>query len=175
MCRKANRKAKTDSYEKSLYGNGYRPKPTYHKKGKLKSLTEPEVRPNFALFAVLLFIAVIALIVIAGIISAKNPNSSYGSSYVQQSQASYSFRDSQSLEEHYYKHGQSMGFSSPEDYEVAAVRVIQNPNSLKKTEAEDGDYVYYLQSTNEIVFVSPGGTIKTYFKPDDGIAYFNRQ
>ena len=46
---------------------------------------------------------------------------------------------------------------------------------VRKTEAEDGDDVYYIESTNEFVVVSADGYIRTYFKPDSGIRYYNRQ
>ena len=42
-------------------------------------------------------------------------------------------------------------------------------------EKEDGDDVYYIQDTNEFVVVSTDGYIRTYFNPDDGIDYYNRQ
>lgn len=35
--------------------------------------------------------------------------------------------------------------------------------------------VYYVESTNEFVIVSTDGYIRTYFKPDAGISYYNRQ
>lgn len=79
------------------------------------------------------------------------------------------------LNEHYQKHGVEMGFSSASSYEAAARSVVENSNSLHKLEAEDGDDVYYLESTNELVVVSKDGYIRTYFKPEDGIAYYNRQ
>ena len=68
-----------------------------------------------------------------------------------------------------------MGFSSASAYEAAAVRVVEDSDSLHKLEAEDGDDVYYLERTNELVIVSTDGYIRTYFKPDDGIEYYNRQ
>lgn len=86
-----------------------------------------------------------------------------------------SFRSEYLLNQHYEKHGIDMGFASPEEYETAACMVIANPDALHKTEAEDGDDVYYLESTNEIVMVSKDGYIRTYFWPEDGIDYFNRQ
>ena len=79
------------------------------------------------------------------------------------------------LNEHFQKHGVEMGFSSASAYEEAAREVVQDSNSLHKIEAEDGDDVYYLKSTNELVIVSTDGYIRTYFKPEDGIAYYNRQ
>ena len=85
------------------------------------------------------------------------------------------FRSSQLLEEHYEKHGIEMGFASAEDYEAAAEKVVLNDRALHKEEKEDGDDVYYLESTNELVIVSTDGYIRTYFEPEDGLEYFKRQ
>lgn len=85
------------------------------------------------------------------------------------------FRSDELLNEHYEKHGVEMGFSSAEEYEEAASDVVENEDALQKTEAEDGDMVYYLEDTNEFVIVSPDGYIRTYFLPEDGIDYYNRQ
>jgi len=87
----------------------------------------------------------------------------------------YSFRNDGLLESHYEKHGEDMGFASPEEYEAAANKVIDDEDVLHKIEAEDGDDVYYLEETNEFVVVSTDGYIRTYFYPNDGIEYFNRQ
>lgn len=87
----------------------------------------------------------------------------------------YTFRKHKHLQEHYEKHGIEMGFSSPEEYQAAASAVAENPNSLHKLEAEDGDDVYYLEATNEFVIVSTDGYLRTYFCPNDGKAYFDRQ
>lgn len=85
------------------------------------------------------------------------------------------FRNENLLNEHYKKHGIEMGFATADAYEQAAAAVVGNSEALHKTEAEDGDDVYYLVSTNELVIVSTDGYIRTYFKPDDGIKYYNRQ
>ena len=87
----------------------------------------------------------------------------------------YFFRNRDLLDQHFEKHGKEMGFSTPEEYEAAASAVINNPDALYKTEAEDGDGVYYLESTNEFVVLSTDGYIRTYFNPGDGKAYFDRQ
>ena len=87
----------------------------------------------------------------------------------------YTFRSEKLLLSHYEKHGLEMGFDSAKAYEAAANQVIQNPDVLHKLEAEDGDDVYYLEATNEFVVVSTDGYIRTYFNPDSGIDYFNRQ
>ena len=68
-----------------------------------------------------------------------------------------------------------MGFSSASAYVAAASAVVSNPASLHKIEAEDGDDVYYLEATNEFVVVSTDGYIRTYFNPNGGKDYFDRQ
>ena len=85
------------------------------------------------------------------------------------------FANDKLLKQHYEKHGKEMGFDSPEEYEAAANDVVYNSMTMHKTEAEDGDDVYYLESTNEFVIVSTYGYIRTYFQPADGLAYYNRQ
>ena len=85
------------------------------------------------------------------------------------------FASKKLLEDHYKKHGIEMGFASAAEYLAAANRVVANPASLHKLEAEDGDDVYYLEATNEFVVVSTKGYIRTYFLPSGGKAYFDRQ
>ena len=88
---------------------------------------------------------------------------------------SYYFRSSKLLEQHFEKHGKEMGFSSAKDYEKAASDVINNPKALNKTEKEDGDYVYYIEETNEFVILSTDGYIRTYFYPSAGKKYYDKQ
>ena len=87
----------------------------------------------------------------------------------------YRFRNYKLLDQHYEKHGIEMGFASREDYEKAASDVINNPKALHKTESEDGDYVYYVEATNEFVVLSKDGYIRTYFLPSQGKKYYDRQ
>ena len=67
-----------------------------------------------------------------------------------------------------------MGFGSEDAYLRAANNVISNPAALHKLEAEDNDHVYYVEATDEIVFLSQDGYIRTYFKCG-GRDYFDRQ
>ena len=87
----------------------------------------------------------------------------------------YSFRKAEYLQEHFEKHGDEFGYTSADEYLAGANRVVVAPGVLHKLEAEDGDDVYYLESSNEFVIVSTDGYIRTYFKPNDGKAYFDRQ
>lgn len=87
----------------------------------------------------------------------------------------YYFKNKNLLNQHYEKHGIEMGFDSAESYEKAASDVINNPSALTKTEQEDGDYVYYIEETNEFVILSTNGFIRTYFLPSAGKKYFDKQ
>lgn len=107
-------------------------------------------------------------------------NKPYGNASEEEYQSSYDetvyyFRNEDRLEEHYEKHGIEMGFDSAESYEAAANDVIHNPSALHKYEAEDGDEVFYVEATNDFVIVSTDGYIRTYFRPDRGIDYYNKQ
>ena len=103
--------------------------------------------------------------------SSEEQNSASGSD----NEEEYHFRNNKLLEEHFDKHGKEMGFSTAESYEKAASKVAENPDSLHKTEKDDGDDCYYLEKTNEFVIVSTDGYIRTYFTPDSGKKYYDKQ
>lgn len=94
---------------------------------------------------------------------------------LEDTEPTYNFRNAQYLTEHFQKHGSEFPYDTEEEYLQGANKVINHPDSLHKLEAEDGDDVYYLESTNEFVIVSTDGYIRTYFKPSKGIDYYNRQ
>ena len=91
----------------------------------------------------------------------------------------YHFRNEKLLNQHFEKHGSEFesdfGYKTAEEYEKGASDVINNPEALFKTEAEDGDGVYYIEETNEFVILSTDGYIRTYFRPSGRINYFNKQ
>ena len=87
----------------------------------------------------------------------------------------YRFRNENLRSQHYDKHGREMGFPSEAAYEEAASDVVLNPAALHKIEKEDGDDCYYLEATNDFVVVSRDGYIRTYFRPDSGKSYFDKQ
>ena len=89
--------------------------------------------------------------------------------------ASYSFRSKKLKDQHYQKHGIEMGFADADAYEAAANEVVSDPSSLHKTEKEDGDDVYYRERDNAFVVVSTDGYIRTYFYPNGGKAYYDKQ
>ena len=87
----------------------------------------------------------------------------------------YRFRNEKLLNEHFEKHGGEFGYSSATEYETAASKVINDVRALHKLEKEDGDDVYYIEETNEFVILSSDGYIRTYFKPNSGIKYHEKQ
>lgn len=92
-------------------------------------------------------------------------------------QTQYHFRSEKTLREHFQKHGGEFGdmYATMEEYEAGASRVINDPSALTKREKEDNDYVYYIEDTNEFVILSTDGYIRTYFKPNAGKKYYDRQ
>lgn len=93
----------------------------------------------------------------------------------------FEFKTRQNAIDHFNKHRSEFNYQSVDEYVEGANRVINNPNALYKTEKEDGDYIYYLQTTKEIVFISRikdyrnRHFIRTYFRPSSGLEYFQRQ
>lgn len=152
-----------------------------------KAVTGKEVPKKKGLKAVISII-VVAVLAVAGIFfgplgctqqddSAVNDATS--GVQVEQSEdvttTEYEFRTEDLKESHFEKHGIDMGFESADEYEDAAEAVINNINALHKTESEDGDDIYYLETSNEFVVVSTDGYIRTYFEPSDGMSYYERQ
>ncbi len=166
-CRDANRKTKAGMNRENIQKN-------YNKDITVDTYTVMKNKKGNRQFYLL--VSLLVVIILGGVVlfssgdSSGNHNTGSVNNY---QQSSYSFSSEEALNSHFQKHGYEFGYTSAEQYLQGAISVIENPSSLKKTE-DDGDYVYYLQSTNEIVFVSPSGVIRSYFKPSDGIAYFNR-
>ncbi len=173
-CRDANRKAKaamSGDNSKKNYTNisvDYETNKQYQQKVKGKA-------------SPFHYIVALLIIVVIGLVTAKFGDFANPENYIDkpdnnaQQQFEYNFASADLLQSHFNKHGDEFGYNTPEEYLKGANDVINNPSALHKVQAEDGDDCYYLQSTNEFVVVSPDGNIKTYFKPDDGIEYFNRQ
>lgn len=93
----------------------------------------------------------------------------------QQIEIDHEFRSDDLLTSHFEKHGGEFDYNNKEEYLAGANAVIDSNEALHKTEAEDGDEIFYLPDTNEIVFMSKDGYIRSYFRPDDGMDYYNRQ
>lgn len=95
----------------------------------------------------------------------------------EQEEISYTFRNQELYDSHFEKHRAEFGNITKEEYLQKANELINSdsPDVLHKTEKEDGDYLFYNQKTNEFLVLSTDGYIRTYFKPDDGMNYWERQ
>lgn len=80
------------------------------------------------------------------------------------------------FDSHYNKHASEFGDISKEEYLKGADDLINNTSNdiLTKTRT-NGDSIFYNPATNEFAVKSVDDYIRTYFKPSDGIDYFNRQ
>ena len=89
----------------------------------------------------------------------------------------YSFRSKKLFESHFGKHGSEFGSITKEEYLKLANDLLNSdsPSVLHKTEKEDGDYVYFDTETGYFLVLSTDGYIRTFFIPDKGIDYYNRQ
>ncbi|MBE6835682.1 MAG: hypothetical protein E7515_05460 [Ruminococcaceae bacterium] len=88
----------------------------------------------------------------------------------------YGFKNKKSLNDHFEKHGADTYCKTAEEYLEKANAVINNPDALTKIESDegDGDRIFYIEETDEIVFLSTDGFIRTYFICS-GKDYFDRQ
>lgn len=93
--------------------------------------------------------------------------------------ATLNFRSEERLEEHYQEHvveNGEFGDISMEDYlQGARMLFSETPAEVQIKQEEDGDWLYYDVVTNEFGVLSADGYIRTFFKPSDGQAYFERQ
>ncbi len=91
-------------------------------------------------------------------------------------EGSISFRNQDLLDSHYNKHANEFGDISKEEYLKRAGNLINSTSDDILTKIRtNGDIIFYNPNTNEFAVKSADGYIRTYFKPSDGIDYFNRQ
>ena len=85
----------------------------------------------------------------------------------------YTFYNTESMVNHYVKHGDETDCKSMEDYLYKANMVAINKGNLTKRQKKDGDLVYYNPQTNEFVVIAQAGYLRTYFKTS--LNYYNKQ
>ncbi len=145
---------------------------------KIKNASVAEKRHKNTILTIVFIILVIlisAITYFTGDLSTNTSTNAADTTTETTDEVQYTFRSDEQLQSHYEKHGVDMGFESAEEYEKAASAVVNNEDALHKTESEDGDDVYYIEDTNEFVIVSTDGYIRTYFYPDAGKAYYDKQ
>lgn len=90
------------------------------------------------------------------------------------------FASEKLLRSHYIKHvvkQKEFGNITMDEYLEEARKLINSKpggDILTKTRS-NGDILFYNKSTNEFAVVTKDGVIRTYFKPKEGIKYFNKQ
>lgn len=81
------------------------------------------------------------------------------------------------LEEHYEKHGAEFGRITRQDYlrQAQLLRDAQVGGPVLQTVRADGVTTKFDRQTGAFVAFNPNGTIRTFFKPNDGERYYRRQ
>ena len=80
-------------------------------------------------------------------------------------------------EEHWEKHGREFPeFHTAQEYEQGALHFVSDPPPGTLTKTNDrGDTLYYDPATNTFAVKDRRGEPRTFFRPDDGRAYWDRQ
>lgn len=94
------------------------------------------------------------------------------------SASSVGFRSTARLVEHYEKHGREFGNLSQAQYLQLAQQLRDAPvggDVLEVVRQSDGVISRFDKSSGAFLAADPDGTIRTFFKPNDGVAYFRRQ
>lgn len=105
----------------------------------------------------LIFLLIISITLLVG----KN-NSTKQESHVIEHEYKATFYDTESMREHYIKHGQETHSNSVEEYLRKANNVITDKH-CSITVDEDGDKQYYNPRTKEFVVIAKAGYIRTYY------------
>jgi pyocin large subunit-like protein len=87
------------------------------------------------------------------------------------------FVNAQRLDEHYEKHGSEFGRISKQDYlrQAQLLRDASVGGPVLETVRADRVATRYDRQTGAFIAFNPDGTIRTFFKPNDGERYYRRQ
>src|SRR5262245_33302331 len=87
------------------------------------------------------------------------------------------FVNERRLEEHYEKHGAEFGNITRLDYlhQAQLLRDTQVGGPVLETGRRDGVTTRFDRQTGAFIAFNPDGTIRTFFKPNDGERYYRRQ
>ena len=87
------------------------------------------------------------------------------------------FVNDRRLEEHYDKHGDEFGRITKQDYlrQAQLLRDTQVGGPVLETVRRDGVTTRFDRQTGAFIAFNGDGTIRTFFKPNDGERYYRRQ
>jgi len=91
--------------------------------------------------------------------------------------ANVGFVNDRRLDEHYDKHGGEFGRITKQDYlrQAQLLRDAQVGGPVLQTVRSDGVTTKFDRQTGAFGAFNPNGTIRTFFKPNDGERYYRRQ
>ena len=87
------------------------------------------------------------------------------------------FASQQKLVDHYRKHGPEFGAITMEQYlrKAQALRDRQGGETILEDVRPDGVVTRFDRASGDFIAFNENGVIRTYFRPDDGEAYYRRQ
>jgi hypothetical protein len=87
------------------------------------------------------------------------------------------FRSAQQLDEHFAKHGAEFGRISEQEYLRQAQQLRDAPagDGVEELRRPDGTVSRFDRQSGAFIAFDADGTIRTFFKPNNGEAYFRRQ
>jgi pyocin large subunit-like protein len=95
----------------------------------------------------------------------------------QSGRASAEFHSRQQLDAHFAKHGAEFGNVTQEEYlrQAQILRDAPVGGTVEEIKRPDGTVSRYDRASGAFLAFDADGTIRTFFKPNDGEAYFRRQ
>ena len=90
---------------------------------------------------------------------------------------SVGFRSRAQSNEHFQKHGSEFGRVTQQEYLRAAQTLRDAPvgGAIEEIRRADGAVSRFDRASGAFIAFNADGTIRTFFKPNDGEAYFRRQ
>lgn len=90
---------------------------------------------------------------------------------------SIGFRSRKQFDEHFAKHGGEFGGVSKQEYLLEAQQLRDAPvgGDVEEIVRDDGSSSRFDRKTGAFVAFNSDGTIRTFFKPNNGESYFRRQ
>lgn len=87
------------------------------------------------------------------------------------------FRSRSQFNEHFAKHGPEFGQVTQEEYlrEAQTLRDAPAGGNVEEIRRSDGTVSRYDRASGAFIAFNADGTIRTFFKPNNGEAYFRRQ
>lgn len=87
------------------------------------------------------------------------------------------FASRQKLADHYRKHGREFGSITMEQYLRGAQELRDRPagGTILEAARPDGSVTRFDRESGDFIAFNRDGVIRTYFRPADGEAYFQRQ